>query len=205
MRAGQENPLLRCQDLLNQFLVDVYAKVESERLAYIRNNQKQLRVESYAHLKDAVASDGDVRNIGQLVILPSTFTGGPRYMHERTQDAMMYLRSYGRPDLFVTFTCNPNWKEIQEELLPGQQPHHRHDLIARIFRQKLKSMVSLVTKAQIFGQVQCFMYTIEWQKRGLPHAHILLWIKNKIHPNQIDSIISAELPDPQTDPELLQV
>ena len=43
------------------------------------------------------------------------------------------------------------------------------------------------------------MYSIEWQKRRLPHPHILVWLKDKIRPDQIDSIISAELPDPQYD------
>jgi len=38
------------------------------------------------------------------------------------------------------------------------------------------------------------MYTIEWQKRGLPHIHLLVWLVNKIRPNQIDSVILAELP-----------
>ena len=42
------------------------------------------------------------------------------------------------------------------------------------------------------------MYTIEWQKRGLPHAHILVWLKkNNISPNEIDAFISAEFPDEQ--------
>lgn len=58
----------------------------------------------------------------------------------------------------------------------------------------------------------CFLcpviYTIEFQKRGLPHAHIVLFL----HPDDklsmaddIDRIISAELPDPSTDPELFAV
>lgn len=46
------------------------------------------------------------------------------------------------------------------------------------------------------------MYTIEWQKRGLPHAHILLWLKNKIKPVQIDQVICAGIPDPQIDEKL---
>jgi hypothetical protein len=49
------------------------------------------------------------------------------------------------------------------------------------------------------------MWPIEWQKRGLPHAHILIWLMNKITPDQIDSIISAELPDPQQDPCLFDI
>ena len=47
--------------------------------------------------------------------------------------------------------------------------------------------------------------SIERQKRGLPHAHILIWLKNKITPDQIDSVISAELPDPEKDPCLFKV
>lgn len=42
------------------------------------------------------------------------------------------------------------------------------------------------------------VYTIEFQKRGLPHAHILLWLdksNNDKTTEFIDSIISAEIPD----------
>lgn len=49
------------------------------------------------------------------------------------------------------------------------------------------------------------MYTVEFQKRGLPHAHILIWLneENKLKTgNDIDKIISAELPDPALYPSL---
>ena len=49
------------------------------------------------------------------------------------------------------------------------------------------------------------MHTIEWQKRGLPHAHILLWLKEPIRANDIDKIISAEIPSLKDDPELFAV
>ena len=48
------------------------------------------------------------------------------------------------------------------------------------------------------------VYTIEFQKRGLPHSHILLFLSNEDkqpRPQRIDEIISAEIPDPVSDPE----
>ena len=42
------------------------------------------------------------------------------------------------------------------------------------------------------------VYTVEYQKRGLPHAHILLFLHNNVkHPTaaEIDKIISAEILD----------
>ncbi|CAI9733774.1 Hypothetical predicted protein [Octopus vulgaris] len=47
-----------------------------------------------------------------------------------------------------------------------------------------------------------WMYTVEWQKRGLPHVHMLAWCQDRIHPVDIDRIVSAELPDQNADPQL---
>lgn len=207
VRRNNFNLLLRYRQLFHQFLVDMYVKVESERLRYISLNQQKLRADTYIHLRDAINNDTNINpnNLGQTIILPSTFINSPRYLHEYTQDAFSYVRIYGRPDLFLTFTCNPSWKEITDELIPGQRPTDRHDIIARVFRQKVQKFVALLTKGYIFGEHQCFMYSIEWQKRGLPHMHLLLWLKNKIRSNQIDRIISAEIPDPQVDKELYDI
>ncbi|XP_044587750.1 uncharacterized protein LOC123267261 [Cotesia glomerata] len=49
------------------------------------------------------------------------------------------------------------------------------------------------------------MYSVEWQKRGLPHAHILIWFVDKIRADDIDSLISAEIPDPSTDQLLFDI
>jgi hypothetical protein len=103
--------------------VDLYAKIETERLNLIKCNQRQLRAENYIHLKDSIDREGAQReagDVGQVVILPSSFTGDPRYMHERRLDAMTYVRKHGRPDLFITVTCNPSWEEIHTELFEGQ-------------------------------------------------------------------------------------
>lgn len=64
--------------------------------------------------------------------------------------------------------------------------------------------MDFIVKHHVFGGTRCPMYSIEWQKRGLPHAHILIWLLNKIRPAEIDQIISAEIPDRTIDPELIQ-
>ena len=49
------------------------------------------------------------------------------------------------------------------------------------------------------------MYSVERQKRELPHAHIWVWLIDKIRPKETDSIISAEIPDPPTDQMLFYI
>lgn len=209
IRANEDNTILRCRQLFHQYIVDMYVKIESERLRYIKFNQTKLRAEEYIHLRDAVIGNvdatNDINNIGSAYILPSSYIGSPRHMQEYIQDAMTYVRAYGRPDLFITFTCNPNWDEIQSLLLPGQTSMHRHDITARVFKQKLKSLMNLITHYSVFGETRCWLYSVEWQKRGLPHAHILIWLVDKVRPEEIDKIISAEIPDPNVDQELFDI
>ena len=50
VRSDSFYHLLRCRNLLHQFMVDMYAKIETERLIYIRLNQRSLRVDNYIHL-----------------------------------------------------------------------------------------------------------------------------------------------------------
>ena len=125
-------------------------------------------------------------------------------MHQRTQDAMSYVRKFGRPSLFITMTCNPSWHEIKAELFEGQTANNRPDIVARVFNLKRKSLMDKITKRRIFGDVTADVCSIEWLKRGLPHAHILIWLaaKDKIYANSIDSLISAEIPDPVANPRL---
>ncbi|XP_017494025.1 PREDICTED: uncharacterized protein LOC108382138 [Rhagoletis zephyria] len=213
IRQDVENHILKCRQLFHQYIVDMYAKIETERPLYIRLNQTELRSEEYIHLRDTIVNDGNVNpnELGRIVILPNTqifggtFTGSPRHMHEYAQDAMTYVRVYDCPDLFITFTCNPTWDEIKELLLAGQSSPDRHDITARVFKQKLKALMDFINKHHVFRKTRCWMYSIEWQKKGLPHAHILVWLINKITSDQIDQIISAEIPDKDIDLDLFDV
>ncbi|XP_065582316.1 uncharacterized protein LOC136041556 [Artemia franciscana] len=87
----------------------MYAKIESERLLYIRLNQTKLSSKQYIPLRDAFINDGNTTNVGRLTILPSSYAGSLRQMHEYAEDAIAYVHLYGRPDLFISFTCNQSW------------------------------------------------------------------------------------------------
>jgi len=103
-------------------------------------------VEEYIHLLDAIMSNADTAEIGNSITLPSSYIGSPRHMQEYIQDALTFVHKYGRPCLFILFTCNPKWPEITSLLLPGQNVLHRHDITARVFRQELKSLMSFIIK-----------------------------------------------------------
>jgi hypothetical protein len=47
-------------------------------------------------------------------------------------------------------------------------------IVARVFKMKLDQMLKEIEVDEIFGPVAGLCYSIEYQKRGLPHAHILI-------------------------------
>jgi hypothetical protein len=150
------------------------------------------------------AEQGTEPRSGQQVILPASYTGSPRYYHQHYQDAMAIVRVYHKPDYFVTFTCNPQWPEITNSLLPNQKAQDRPDIIARVFKQKLKQLRKEFSLG-VLGKEAAHMYVIEFQKRGLPHAHLLTIVdaEDRLHSSaDVDEVICAELPpDPKDFPE----
>ena len=143
---------------------------------------------------------------GKPIVLPSSFVGGPRYMTQRFQDAMTISRNTSAPDLFLTMTANSKWKEVLEALEPGQTPADRPDLVCRVFKLKLDNLLKEIIEDEIFGELAGYAWTIEYQRKGLPHVHILLILKNQVDKPRtaahIDRIISAEIPDRTTNPAL---
>ncbi|XP_022014733.1 uncharacterized protein LOC110914235 [Helianthus annuus] len=91
----------------------------------------------------------------------------------------------------------------------------RPDIISRIFKCKLDHLIKDFKKHKFFGDIQAahcskisVMYTVEFQKRGLPHAHICLFLgaENKFpNASDIDRVIIAEIPDKERDPELYEL
>ena len=197
LRANEYPIIFKAKRLFQQYLVDTWAVCEQNKLDWIGDNQRKIRSDLYGGLEDALLGDDvDVRSTGRL-ILPSSFTGGPRYMAKLYQNSMAIVRHFGKPSLFITFTANPKWIEIERELLVGQSASDRPDLVARVFDLKVRELLKDIKDKKIFGSYKGLVRTVEYQKRGLPHLHLLLFLDPSLcfnNKDQIDQIISAEIP-----------
>ncbi|XP_076884457.1 uncharacterized protein LOC143533627 [Bidens hawaiensis] len=161
--------------------------VESQRLHFIRGKQSELRSDTYESIRNLkTAGNSDASTSGQRVILSSSFTGRSRYMMQNYLDAMCLCRWYGYPDFFLTITCNPGWPEVKRFLKDTNlNSEDRPDILCRIFKIKLDSMIKLMKDKALFGKIKAAVYKIEFQKR--------------------DNFISSEIPDKVTEPDLYQL
>jgi len=91
---------------------------------------------------------------GKRIILPSTFVGSPCYMDQLYFDGIAICSQVGFPNLFITFTCNPNWLKIHRLLTPlNLTAIDRPEIISRIFKLKYEQMLSNLTKNHLLGKV----------------------------------------------------
>ena len=210
VRQNEYSALLHGGRLLQRFMVDMFASIDQSRLHWFRENQPTIRACLYSGLEDAAAQgddDVDLHTLGQKFILPSSYIGGPRHMQQRFQDSMAIAHFFGQVDIFTTVTTDPFWPEITHELFSGQTAYDRPDLVSRVFQMKKKVIIDYIYKHGIFGSAVAYVYTVEFQKRGLPHIHLLLFLKEpyKLHTTEaIDSCIMAQWPNPESQPLLFE-
>ncbi|XP_074323771.1 uncharacterized protein LOC141660683 [Apium graveolens] len=88
------------------------------------------------------------------------------------------------------------------EYVPGCIAPNCPDIISRVFRLKLDQLMVDIKDKKHFGVCIRVMYIVEFQKRGLPHVHMLIWLdadsKKNLKQN-VDNFVSAEIPDPLLD------
>ncbi|GBO34877.1 hypothetical protein AVEN_23958-1 [Araneus ventricosus] len=82
---------------------------------------------------------------------------------------------------------------------PSEHTTDRPDLLARVFNLNLKSLMDDPTVHGALGKSIAQVYTIEFQKRGLAHAHILIVLRatDKFSTSEhIDKFVRGEIPSP---------
>ena len=82
---------------------------------------------------------------------------------------MTIVQRIGKPDYIITMICNPNWKEIKENLFNNDLVINKPDIVAKVFHGKVKEFLNELHKKSIFGRYIAYTYVIKFQKRGLSH------------------------------------
>ena len=197
----------KCKQLALEWYCDMWAQNEARLASFHSLPQQQVkyRMGRKAAIEDQLNHGGDIADASVPMTLPCSFVGSAKWYHMLYLDALTLPQRYHAPDLFITFTCNPKWEEITSALPNGDYKDHP-DIVARVFWLKFQAMMKDIVEYKIFGPVQAFVWRIEWQARGLPHVHLLVILVNAIRSTRhIDSIVSAEIPNPELLPELYSI
>ena len=198
-----DNCIFMTDRLLQEYACVAFWRIESSRLMIHILRQNELRAARVFELRSFAAAQlagNSPEAIGRVSYMPESFVGGPKDMYSSYQDAMAAVLHFGSPSLFITKTANPRWREVKASLAFGQRAEQRPDIIARVFHVKLNHLLKDL-KLKFGTQVVC-VHVIEFQKRGLPHAHIVVVLKEADRPRQgvdIDKMSSAELPPMPSD------
>ena len=153
--------------LLNEFIVDFFSAIECDRLEYLRKLQQSVTPKKalLTYLSDDTISGDGGAKCGR-VYLSSEFLGSPRHQQKMVADSLAIVKKHGRPTYFITFTTNPKWKEILEQLEKGQTAADRPDITVRVFKAKLQQLFKILPRVLRGGRAVYRVHVIEFQKRG---------------------------------------
>ena len=176
-------------------------------------------------LVDSLKSD----TVREMYSFMENIKGSPQYWSVCRQELQAMVAHFGAPTFFVT--CNPNeanMDDLREAYLKihgaaATDKQNVYDLskldvpmYARHNHFRFKALFDNLFKNRkeaegIFGKLEHYWYRIEYQMRGAPHCHMLLWIKDAPTLETsteeevikfIDGKITCRMPDPTTEPDL---
>ena len=196
--------------LCQEYYIDAWVCIEVNHLQWIWTNQVKLRVNYYNELQDTIETgvEEDAYKLRLQIILSSSIPDISRYMKQLYQDAMIICRHYDRPDFFVIFTSNSKWDEIISNILADFIAVNHPEIVSQVFNLKLKILIDELFNKYILEKIVINVYIIEFQKRDLSYAHILLILNqnDKIRDiDDIDDIICAEILDRNIDSNLYNI
>ncbi|XP_046688265.1 uncharacterized protein LOC124374004 [Homalodisca vitripennis] len=154
--------------------VEMFARYEEERLRFIRFSQTRsaaqnsLRIGPLDELLEAqrgrqaggqvlgdITRDETVLGEGGVqagkVYLPSSFTGGPRYMKVHYENAMGLVSRLGSPTFFLTFTFSATWEE-NKKACPHNSGRSDPSTACRIFQIKLGELLRDLRSGAMFSR-----------------------------------------------------
>lgn len=202
-KFAQSQTLLWLPTLTQEWLLDMVCRSEYQNQSFLVSLMTNIATtHSTRRVSKAqvIATSVTPTHTGRRCDVPSSVRGSPQYRRLKVDTGMCHIYRFGSPTLFITVTANPLWEEIQSNLLPGQQWYHDVYLVNLVFYLKLKTLVQQIESGAFFnGRRSVYVqYVIEFQKRGLPHAHILVRLEGiqPTTPEEVDELCQSFQPKP---------
>ncbi|XP_061170324.1 uncharacterized protein LOC133179634 [Saccostrea echinata] len=139
----------------------------------------------------------------------------PAYLETRKKDVFAMIRQLGLPTWFISLSAaDTRWndliralgvlndgKEYTDEEIDNMSWFEKSKLVqkdpitcTRYFDHRFRMFMNLVLRSDHhpIGFVKDFFYRIEFQQRGSPHVHMIVWIENapKYHENNEKEIVN---------------
>jgi hypothetical protein len=182
------------------YAMDFYSRVLDARIDCVQHLSKRIMMgQVRAKTSAALAQEEENRNAAGFgnpdcsnkkeTYVPDSTHGSPRHMAALAKNALVLVSESGCPHVFLTLTCNPNWPEITSQLLVGQSAFDRPDVVCPVFKARLDQLKHNIRKGKYFEgrNVTYMLHVIEYQFRGLPHAHMAIRLMNCFEIDDDDS------------------
>jgi hypothetical protein len=170
--------------MFKYWLMDFYSQVLDQRMSIIGKIRNRIMMGQSRQTSDALTEHekhdrhaaGCIDEPKNESYLPSSIHGSPRHMAALAKNALILVSEFGCPHIFLTLTCNPKWPEIMSQLLNGQTAFDCPDVTAAVFKSRLDQMKMNIRHGKYFDgrEVIYTFHVIEYQYRGLPHAHLVV-------------------------------
>lgn len=116
-----QNRFLRGEKLGQLFLIDHYMRMLNQRYSFIRDKCGEYLTSTKNKMLKARQRLADKLHLGITIgaqfSVPHTVPGSPRWLQQKFENAVAMCNAFGRPDLFITATCNVKWPEIKVGLV----------------------------------------------------------------------------------------
>jgi len=170
--------------LSQYWLMDLYSRVLDQRMSIVGKIKDRIMMGQARQVSNSLNEHEEQDRIAAGYIdepkkesyLPSSVHGSPRHMAALAKNALILVSEFGCPHVFITLTCNPKWPEIVSQLLVDQTAFDRPDVTAVVFKSRLDQLKMNIRKGKYFDGlgITYIFHVIEYQYRGLPHAHMVI-------------------------------
>ncbi|KAG5666270.1 hypothetical protein PVAND_017605 [Polypedilum vanderplanki] len=215
-------------DYYQQRIIGIDPRFQSvEYLFYALSMYEYHRIQSTINAcgKKVRGRDGAVED---LHLHMRSLRGSAAYWRTAFNELTAMIRNIGPPTWFITLSCNDlHWHDMIKALLiadgrPDEDPSKINIdevqrlieiypvVLSRHFSRRVKAFMKYIKKnARVLGgKVIDYWWRIEFQKRGSPHLHLVVWIENPPSFETpegielIDQVVSCHYPSEQENPEL---